>query len=350
MQKIKYLIIGGGLAGATLGYKLLSNNIKDVIIIEKNELPKDKLCGGIISSKSQNELKNILQETELENIYQKKYKTVLLEAKKNIEFKNLDIKIAKRINLDNCIIKKYIDLNGKYFKDELLNIDIRNNIAILKSGEKIEYEYLISSDGANSKVRRLIDKKYNTNSMLFSYEAVTDVENLKEEYKNKLIINFIDFKKGYGWIINRNNDVVVGMGNISGNKEIKREYEIFLEKILIDPKIKYKGAFLPNGKNIKLKKNNIIFLGDAAGIISPISGEGIYYALKTADILKECILEEDIEKYEIKCGFIKKRIKKELFLSKFIYNKIIQNIVFGFSDNKLIKKGIDKIMIKYILE
>jgi flavin-dependent dehydrogenase len=350
MREVQYLIIGGGLAGAVFGYHLLNNNIKDVLIIEKDNLPKDKLCGGIISKKSQIELSHILDEKELEEIFIKSYNTVTVNAFKNIQIDNTDIKIVKRFDLDNYIINKYIKLNGNYMKDELVSIDEVENIAILKSNTKIKYKYLIAADGANSKVRKLLDQSYNnSNCKMFSYEGITNESNIKDIYRNKLIISFENFKNGFGWLIARDNDVLIGMGNISGNTNIKDEYKNYLNKMLIDPNINFKGAFLPNGKKIKLKENNIFFIGDASGIISPISGEGIYYALKSSYILQQCIVQNEIDSYPLRIKQIKRRIKKELFLSKFIYNKNIQKIVFSLSNYKMFMHGINMIMKRYII-
>lgn len=215
MTEVKYLIIGGGLAGATLGYYLLRNNVTDVCIIEKDKLPKDKLCAGIVSEKSQLELKKIFTNSELEKLYINCYNNVDIHADKNLVIENCKVNIVKRFDLDNSIINKYIDLNGKYVNDELIKIDIEKNIAFLKSGEKIKYEYLISAEGVNSKIRKILDNDYSLNSKLFSYETTTPIDNIKEEYKNKLIISFKGFKKGYGWTITRGNDIVIGMGDIS---------------------------------------------------------------------------------------------------------------------------------------
>lgn len=88
---------------------------------------------------------------------------------------------------------------------------------------------------------------------------------------------------------------------------------------------------------------NIFFIGDASGIISPVSGEGIFYVLKTAEILKNCIINNNIEKYTFETKKIKRRIKKELILLKFIYSKRIQKIVFKASDIKIVKKSLYKV-------
>jgi flavin-dependent dehydrogenase len=43
---------------------------------------------------------------------------------------------------------------------------------------------------------------------------------------------------------------------------------------------------------------NWALLGDAAGFADPVTGEGIYYALRSAELLAECYLKGAVEEYE----------------------------------------------------
>jgi len=72
MNKYDVVIIGAGLSGCTLGYLLRKQN-KKILIIEKQRLKKkDKLCGGLLSEKSYNLLKEIFK-FEDKNLDLKKY-------------------------------------------------------------------------------------------------------------------------------------------------------------------------------------------------------------------------------------------------------------------------------------
>jgi geranylgeranyl reductase len=52
----------------------------------------------------------------------------------------------------------------------------------------------------------------------------------------------------------------------------------------------WRGGFLPTGEEVVLEYNDVFFLGDAAGLIHPFTGEGIYYALFSAESLAQSLL------------------------------------------------------------
>jgi len=94
----------------------------------------------------------------------------------------------------------------------------------------------------------------------------------------------------------------------------------------------------------------LYYIGDASGIISPITGEGIYYSLYTARIISECIKKGNPEiSYEKELNDTIKRVKKELFIMKFIYNKRIQKLIFGRSHKNMVKNIINSVAKKYIV-
>jgi flavin-dependent dehydrogenase len=112
---------------------------------------------------------------------------------------------------------------------------------------------------------------------------------------------------------------------------------IYIQNIDADDK---KGAFLPNGEDILLETNACIkFVGDAAGLISPITGEGIYYAIASAKTLSK-----DFTTYKANMAKIVRQIKKENIYKHFIYHPTIRTFIFNRYHNKIYKKLIEKVL------
>jgi flavin-dependent dehydrogenase len=65
-------------------------------------------------------------------------------------------------------------------------------------------------------------------------------------------------------------------------------------------------------------------VGDAAGLVDPITGEGIYYAFKSAELLSETI--QDLEQYRAKVDM---EIGRELFRASRIYRRFYQGRFLG---------------------
>lgn len=99
---------------------------------------------------------------------------------------------------------------------------------------------------------------------------------------------------------------------------------------------------MPTGKDILLEMgDNVRFVGDAAGLISPITGEGIYYALVSAKVLSE-----DFVQYEANMTKVVRQIKKEHLLKLFVFNHNVRNFLFKWYGTNVGKWMVDKVFSK----
>lgn len=334
-----YIIIGAGLSGATLGYLLKKQGYK-VLIIEKSNLKtKEKLCGGILTTKAYNLLIDLFNKEEIDSFLKNKFNNCKVISKYEVAINNIDIRIIDRKKLDYYIAQKYTEIGGEILQETRAdNIDFSNNL-IICNDIRYEYKNLVAADGALSYTRQLLTGKPQRKNF-----ALETFLNKKLE---ELIIEFSDDFIGYNWIIPGKEETCIGTGDISMNTEISEEFERITKKYDIVTET-IKGAFLPTGDDVLLVKNNVFFIGDAAGLISPITGEGIYSALVSAYLLAKCINEH--KDYENCMKKICRKIKLELKLSKIIYNTKIRNRVFKIlTKNSFIARQIKKFVVKLIL-
>jgi len=288
MEKYDVVIIGGGPAGASLGYILKSNNIS-CCIIEKSLFPRRKLCGGLVTNKTALLYKKIFRE-ELSNYKMKtnnvsmyyKYKQ-LTTVKTEVPFYLVD-----RESFDYDLINKYKSIGGILFeKTTVKSVNEKESIINLSTGTAIEYKYLVGADGANSFTRKYVDKNYKPNG--FCVEINEPIKSINDELQLHLGI----LNSGYGWIFPKNDILTVGYGGIlSKNKQLTQNFDIYLENVGIKRTQRIMGAYIPYGKYVKVPyKNNIFLTGDAAGLVDPISGEGLYFAMLSAKVLADSIME-----------------------------------------------------------
>lgn len=331
-----YLIIGAGLAGSMLGY-LLKKHGYNVMILEKQILSnKNKLCAGIITPKTYSLLISEFLKNDIDNIVKAQFCECDVKDKIKITLKGVNLKIIDRKKLDNYILEQYLRLGGKVSENcKIENIDFYNSIVTCNSKE-YGFKYLIAADGTLSYVRKALNgKMQRKNFALESFQTITN-EQLK------FTIEFKNNYKGYNWIIPTKNEVCIGTGNIDQEINIEKIYDDLVTRCKLDNNSK-QGAFLPTGNDILLNKGNIFFLGDAAGLIAPVTGEGIYYALYSAKVLFRCFSEG--KKYSSLMRKEKRKIKLQLCIINIVYSSRIRNNVF-----KIMSKGniISKIIYKYV--
>jgi len=112
-------------------------------------------------------------------------------------------------------------------------------------------------------------------------------------------IQFLPNLEGYIWVFPRCGHLSVG---ICGKGEPAQALRARLERYMDEKGIPYKGAafyghMLPSLEHAGWKKNRLagegwLAVGDAAGLVDPITGEGIYYAMRSGDLASQVVLSE----------------------------------------------------------
>jgi len=270
---VKIVIIGGGPAGSTAARKLAP--FYHVTLIQ-DKLDFDKPCGGGIKTKAFKEfdIPNKLIKHSLDHVIMK-YKNTTVKV--DLNGKNLSI--VKRDEFDKKLRDLAQQAGAKIIYGRFKTV--KNNKAIIKTDNSIlnlDYDILIAADGVNSTVRKALNLP-KIPATITHYARI-------DQYKVQTCEFFFDFDIGgeyYAWAFPHEN--LTHIGTVSrGNFENLCRY--------LNVKAKPKGYKIPTWQeNIIIQKNNVYFVGDAAGQVMPLSFEGIYYAIKSADLLANCILE-----------------------------------------------------------
>ena len=335
MEKYDVIIIGAGPAGIAASKRLKKNNIS-FCIIEKQKFPREKLCGGGLTNKCLNLLKKL--DFKFDKINTKNIDNVEVVNKdicRKIKFDHQNIMID-RLEFDNELLKQ---VECQIFESEnVKNID--GNILSTDKGE-YEFKYLIFADGVNGYSRNLIKNRDFGFGFQYRYEKTSE----------KTIIDFSAIKNGYGWIFPKKNNTIIGVGTFVEKKEdyikllcnFANKYNFKIDKKEI------KGYPIPiYSKKIFEKSvidNNIILVGDAASLVDPINGEGIYYALMSGTLAAESIIEilnsngnlKDI--YFDKTKNMIKSLDKKKKISKFWCSPIGPKLIeIGLKNDKLFEK------------
>ncbi|MGQ4832542.1 MAG: NAD(P)/FAD-dependent oxidoreductase [Candidatus Asgardarchaeia archaeon] len=298
-------VVGAGPAGATIAYLLAKNGLK-VALIDKDKFPRDKPCGGGITYRAYKLLSDlglslpnelILDATKSAYMIHKDGPRVVLDSDYKVVY------MTRRVLFDNFLVSSAINEGVDFIEKNRLDNAKKTDTGVklfLNNGQReVESRIVVGADGALSKVARLfnIRKTWNKNEFgfAFAYETNVNKEFMSKLEDQALHMYFGFVKHGYGWIFRKGENLVnVGIGTfIHMAKDISRQLEEFL-KFIAFPKInrsKLKGAILPvGGFRRPLVVDNVLLVGDAAGVVDPITGEGIYPSIKSSQIASNVIL------------------------------------------------------------
>ncbi len=334
-MKFDVVIIGAGPGGLNCA-KFLENKLS-VLILEQNKVIGPKVCAGGVTTYDMDYLnlpKNVISKTfNTVTLISGKHKTIvdkgspLLYTVDRKELGQYQKKLLK---------KTIIKTNSRV-------TEIKNNYVIVNKKEKIFFKYLVGADGSGSITRRHLGLKTKNTASVFQYIIPTN------KYKNLEIHADSDFGPWYAWIFPNKNFVSIGTGcdkNHFPIKKLRQNFDKWIKKHNIDlSKAKYE-AFPINYDYRGYKFGNKLLIGDAAGLASGITGEGVYQALISGEEVAKLILNPKYKAKKMK-ALIKrwktdKLIIKILPKNKFLIS-VIKNLIVIFSKSR----SLQKFMVKF---
>ena len=299
------VISGAGPAGSRCA-QILAENGFDVALLEK-DVNWRKPCGGAVSSrifKYYPKLRklNYAPITAM-TMYSGDYHE-LSYSWKNLRDYSINV---DRLEFDNFLRIAAIDAGAHLF-DKKLSVDFvtknKKKIGIITKSSVGTKEYqgkiLIVADGMSSKLalKSGLREKWKIDEIGLCKCAIMEGENSLDKHSMSL---FFRAYKGYGWIFpidDKRFNIGVGTWlDENLNTSLNQAYDEFLT----DPHIKKffpqsqykeicKGAYPIPALGVKEKSlygENIMLIGDAAGFVSPISGEGIHPSIVSGQAAAE---------------------------------------------------------------
>lgn len=288
------LIAGAGPSGAVLGTLLARANIS-VCIIDKQVFPRDKLCGGLVTLKTKDSLRRIFPTLSIDLLAHTLVThncSIQRDGSAISSFEtDLDLTIVERKELDFALLQEYISTGNRFIQGAKTNqIDTENKRVILDSDEVISYSILVGADGANSLVRKHVCPAYRPNGFCVEVRLPKNSVSLNSD---ELQVDVGIIGNGFGWVFPSRDFFAIGIGGLlEDNKgHFVELFRTYLLKLGIDSNISPKGFPIPFGEYVpRPLLDNILLVGDAAGLVDPITGEGMYYAVTSAEYAAKSII------------------------------------------------------------
>ncbi len=322
MEKYDVVIVGAGPAGLHCADKLAGNGMK-ILILEKKEVIGEKVCAGGLTRKDQEML--LLPDALIE---QKMYVTMLRTSLFR-SFSRYEKPVLYTIDRRKL---------GQWMAGEVQKkgIEIRTGTKVVKidddkvytdTGSEIVWRFLIGADGVTSVVRRYLNLPVEKRIFTFQYRIPWDGEPRFEIHMNARF-----FHSWYGWVFPHNHYLVVGSGGDAryvSPAKMKERFHKWLEKQGFDiSKATYESY--PISYDYRGWDFNPVFLiGEAAGLASGLTGEGIYQALVSGEAAATRILNGRVPVPEMERVLRYNRIQNN-FLKVLIKSGPFRNAIFNF--------------------
>lgn len=206
-----------------------------------------------------------------------------------------------RKKMDKFMIDKALDAGGRLIEEQVIDVNLKDNIWFIKTKEgEYKARVIIGADGVDSIVRKKILGPIPKQDLGICYGCFATSE--KKELSR---IKFLNNGQGYAWCFPRHDHLSIGIGlGQMGTKQIKEIFNEHISTYYPDIKIHSTwGSKIPNIKDshfydIPCAGENWILIGDAAGHVDSITGEGISYALWSAELASKAILNKDPKSFD----------------------------------------------------
>ncbi|WP_037321620.1 NAD(P)/FAD-dependent oxidoreductase [Salegentibacter sp. Hel_I_6] len=357
MADFEVIIVGGGLAGLTAAIHL-SREGKKVLLLEKKAYPRHKVCGEYLSNEilPYFNFLDIDLETELKPVKI----TNLLYSTQNAKSTKTSLNLGgigiSRYALDNFLCNKAKKNGAEILIDSVEEINFEKDEFTLKlsSGKEFKTPIVLGAFGKRANLDKSLKREF--------FKEKSSWLAVKGHYENpdfpEDLVALHNFEGGYCGLSKTETGVVNAcyMVSYKSFKKYKNPEE-FKEKVLVQNA--YLKGFFKNAKPVfkkdlsiaqisfqkkSLINNHILMLGDAAGLIHPLCGNGMAMAIHSAKIASEAVLanfsntnldRENLEKQYLQNwnANFRKRLKTGRMLQTILINPI-----FASTSQNLVKK------------
>ena len=277
MTSYDVAILGGGPAGATAAYRLASAGAS-VLVLDKATFPRDKPCGGGVTGRAARQLPFSITPV-VEDVCDRmecglRYRShVTRQARAPLAY------MTQRRRLDHFLLQKAAEAGAEVREGETAD------------ARELEARIVIGADGCNGSSAKQLGLAENVVHGValeanYPYDA---------RYAGGMVLEIAVIRGGYGWIFPKGDHINVGVGgNGEEGPKLRGELKRMCEAYGIDPEsaTETRGYRLPMRQpRTLLARGTTAVIGDAAGLVDPFSGDGMYEAFLSAKLVTNAALD-----------------------------------------------------------
>ncbi|HEY2073135.1 MAG TPA: geranylgeranyl reductase family protein [Gaiellaceae bacterium] len=284
-------VIGAGPAGSTAAFRLARAGAR-VLLVDKARFPRDKPCGGGVTHRAARLLpfsiepvvEDVIDRIECGLDFGPRFER---RATAPLAY------MTQRKRLDHFLLQQAADAGAEVRLET--TVDART----------LDADVVLGADGCNGTSAKQLGVGGNVVHGValeanYPYDA---------RHAHAITLQIACVRGGYGWIFPKGDHVNVGVGgNASEGPTLRSVLRRMCEEYGVDPDTatETRGYRLPmRTAATVLVRDNAAVIGDAAGLVDPFSGDGMFEAFLSAQLVSDAILAGDLPSY---AGAVERRI------------------------------------------
>ncbi len=284
------VIVGAGPSGCSAAWDLTVDGLQ-VLLLDRTEFPRKKTCAGGLTVKAVRALRY-----SIAPVIQKSVCNLSVSCRMrhpNLLKSNDPIcHMVERSAFDYFCLKKTVAAGVRFAVVKRIDkiVESDRSVSLVTDGGMIRARFLIGADGFHSRVRRLTGR-FARFRPGFAVEGLVD-----RAPPNDLNMGF-DFSRvagGYGWVFPKAEHINVGLYTLRSDVKITHQD-------LVDYAVRRIGRPVPTritgsrlgmgGWRYRPGRGRVLLVGDAAGLVDPLLGEGLYHAISSGQAAASAIVD-----------------------------------------------------------
>ncbi len=301
MERFDAIVIGAGPAGSTAAFRLSRAGAR-VLLLDRERFPRDKPCGGGLTYRAVRQLP-----VPVEPVVEDTVRRFQLGLRYGRSFERRSeeplILMTQRRRLDAHLAEQAAEA-GADFRDGVRATALATDeqgVTVRFDGSGASAPVAIGADGVNGLTARVLGLAGRRQHGVALEGNVSHVH-AREDYRGRAVVELGVVPGGYAWVFPKGDHVNVGVGGWESEGTRLRAH---LERacaeygLPADRLESVRGYRLPMRRlGDRARSGRVLLVGDAAGLVDPLSGDGMYEAFVSARLAAESVLRDDLGGYE----------------------------------------------------
>jgi geranylgeranyl reductase family protein len=302
VEQFDVLVVGAGPAGSTAAIQLARGGAR-VLIADKARFPRDKPCGGGLTGRA---LRHVPCDVSpvVEHVVDRFVLRVGYGSRFARKSERPLVLMTQRRRLDAHLAEQAA-ASGADFRDGVGVTDLEpkpGGVIARVGGSRVHASYVVGADGANGIVPRSfgLEDGIRYGVALEGNVAWRDLDRVPFDGSAWVELGVVP--GGYGWVFPKGDHANLGVGGwLVEGRNLRTHLSRLAREHGVDPSSvrDVRGHRLPMRRlGVPVARDRVLLVGDAAGLVDPLSGDGIYEAFVSARLAADAILAGRLQDYE----------------------------------------------------